>query len=111
MNQSTRLSEAERRLVELDRQKDVHRQFFKDLTEAVQAVADEKGIGHAFQDEEGIVYRVIVPNGTFIEFKKVDIERTRRPGETRGSLSIKAAEEMGFTPYVEPKQKAQEVAA
>ncbi len=109
--QATNLSEAEIKFIELDRQKKEHIDFFEKLTEAAQAVADEKGIGYAFQDEQGIVYRVHVPRGRFVEFKTVDIERTRRPGETKGSLSIIEAQRLGFEPFVEPKHKASEVSA
>lgn len=97
------MSEAEKKFVELDRQKDEHKKFFDELREAEQALAEAHGVGHAFQDEQGIVYRVCVPKGTFVQFKSVGVERTRRPGEVKGDLSIVEAERLGFKPHVEPK--------
>lgn len=54
-------------------------------------------LGWMFQDpEDGTVYQVIAPSGTFVEFRNIDYIRTRKDGETRGTLSVKAAEEAGF---------------
>jgi hypothetical protein len=97
------LTAAEQRFIELDREKEAHRKFFDELNQAAQAVADEKGVGHVFQDDQGIVYRVHVPRGRYVEFRTIDIERTRRPGEAKGSLSLVQARLLGFEPYVEPK--------
>jgi hypothetical protein len=76
--------------------KEAHRKFFDELNQAAQAVADEKGVGHVFQDDQGIVYRVHVPKGRYVEFRTIDIERTRRPGEAKGSLSLVQARLVGL---------------
>ena len=54
-------------------------------------------LGALFQDPaDGVVYQIIVPAGTFVEYKSLDYIRTRREGETKGSLSMKEAEAAGF---------------
>jgi hypothetical protein len=45
---------------------------------------------------DGVVYKIVVPTGTYIEFRKIDYQRTRKEGETKGSLSMKEAKEAGF---------------
>jgi hypothetical protein len=47
-------------------------------------------------DVEGIVYGIIEPEGRFIYYEKYSYVRTKRPGESRGTLSIKEAKERGF---------------
>jgi hypothetical protein len=54
-------------------------------------------IGELFQDpSDGVVYRTIYPTGTYVEYKNIAYERTRREGEQKGSLSMKEAEAAGF---------------
>ncbi len=54
-------------------------------------------LGYIFQDpEDGVVYQIMAPSGAFVEFKNIGYIRTRKEGETRGTLSIKAAEDAGF---------------
>jgi hypothetical protein len=54
-------------------------------------------VGRMFQDPaDKVVYQIVVPNGTFVEFRAIDYVRTRREGETKGSLSMKEAEAAGF---------------
>lgn len=43
-----------------------------------------------------VVYKVVVPTGTFVEYKTIGYERTAFNGEKRGSLSKKEAREAGF---------------
>lgn len=43
-----------------------------------------------------VVYKVVVPTGTFVEYKTIGYERTAFNGEKRGSLSKKEAKEAGF---------------
>lgn len=112
--QTTQLSATELRVIELDREKAAHSKFYEEYNAAIEELAAEKGIGHAFQDEDGIVYQTVNPKGTFIEYRTVGIERTRRVGETRGSLSLKAAQELGFEPFAGPftaPENSQEVSA
>jgi hypothetical protein len=55
-------------------------------------------LGSYFQDPEtNLVYKVVVPAGTFVFYKTVDYKRTAKEGERGGSvLSKKEAQEKGF---------------
>lgn len=85
------------KLVQLERKKEQVKKYFDELSEAVKAVADEIGIGGYFQDEEGVVYKIVEPEGKFVHFEKISYVRTKRPHEKRGDLSMKEAESAGFT--------------
>jgi hypothetical protein len=43
------------------------------------------------------VYKIIKPKGVFTHFRDLDYVRTSLEGETRGSLSKKEAESLGFS--------------
>jgi hypothetical protein len=90
------LTEAQKRFVLLDRRKAEYKQFLEDLKAATEAVVAEIGVGGFFQDEEGIVYQTAEPDGRFVYYERVIINRTRREGEAKGSLSMKTAREAGF---------------
>jgi hypothetical protein len=90
------MTEEQRRLVELDRKKDDIKRFFDEYAEALAAVVEKHGTGTFFQDDQGVVYRVIVPEGRYVYFDKYSVERTRRSDERTGSLSLKKAREAGF---------------
>ena len=90
------LSETQKKFIELEKQKASHREFFKNLVEATQSVADEIGLGTMFQDDEGTVYQTVIPEGKFVSFDKIGYIRTRREDEKRGDLSLKKAREAGF---------------
>lgn len=51
-----------------------------------------------FQDDDGTVFMVEKPTGTFVEFKEWKIRRTRRQDEPTSStrLAIKTVEEAGL---------------
>lgn len=75
----------------------------EELTKNLKAVHAEldpllrtEGEGAMFQDTEGIVYRISVPTGTFVEFRTIGYDRTRKKGEVKGTLSMKDAEAAGF---------------
>jgi hypothetical protein len=59
-------------------------------------VSKEVGINGYFQDDQGIVYKVVVPDGKFVYFDHISYVRTRRAHEKRGDLSMKEAETAGF---------------
>jgi len=62
-------------------------------------------LGEMFQDPaDAVVYQVVVPGGIFVEYKNVDYIRTRRDGETKGSLSMKEANAAGFVFWEGAKQ-------
>lgn len=90
------MTEAERRFVELDRRKDEVKKFFDEYAAATEALVEAHGVGHFFQDDEGVVYETAVPAGRFVYYEKFVVNRTRRGDEKQGSLSLKAAREAGF---------------
>ena len=85
------------RFLELEKRKESVKKFFEELNEAVANVAAEVGVGGYFQDAEGTVYKIVEPEGKFVHFEKLSYVRTKRPHEKRGDLSMKEAEEAGFT--------------
>lgn len=91
------MTEAQTRFVALERKKEEIKKFFDELNTACEAVVKEVGVNGYFQDEQGIVYKVIVPEGKFVHFEKFGYVRTRRTHEKRGDLSMKEAEGAGFT--------------
>jgi len=91
------LTAAQQKLVELDKKKTELDKFYDEYDAAVKAVADESGLGSFFQDADGTVYKTEVPAGRFIHYKQLAVVRTRREGEKAGSLSLKAAQEAGYS--------------
>ena len=90
------MTEVQQKFVALERQKEEIKKFFEKLAEATEALSKEVGINGYFQDDQGIVYKVVIPEGKFVYYDKISYVRTRRPDETRGDLSIKEATEAGF---------------
>ena len=85
------------RFIALDREYPKIREWLDTYREAKRAVFAELGCDQYFQDDEGIVYKTEEIEGKFVYFDPVEIKRTKRDGETRGSLSVKEATEAGFT--------------
>jgi hypothetical protein len=90
------MTEAQKRFVELERKKEDIKKYFDDLAAATEALVKESGVNSYFQDDQGIVYKVVVPEGRFVHFDKYSYVRTRRSHEKRGDLSMKEAEGAGF---------------
>jgi len=90
------LTPAIQRFIELERKKNDVKKYFEELKTATELLAKEVGVGGYFQDDEGIVYGIVEPEGKFVNYERVSYVRTKRPGESRGSLSVKEAEENGF---------------
>lgn len=90
------MTEAQKKLVNLEKQKDQVKKFYESLAEATEAVKNEIGLNGYFQDEEGTVYKIVEPDGKYVTFDKLGVNRTRRLDEKQGSLSIKEATEAGF---------------
>jgi len=85
------------KMVELDRRKDEVKKFFEEYKITMEALVAEFGVGHVWQDEVGIVYQLNEASGKWVSFDKFNLDRTKREGEKAGSLSVKKAEELGFT--------------
>ena len=90
------MTEAQKRFVALEKQKDQIKKFFEELKLATEAVKAEIGVDGYFQDNEGTVYKVVIPEGKFVTFDKISYVRTRRLDEKRGDLSLKEAEAAGY---------------
>lgn len=90
------MTEAQARFVALEKRKEEVKKYFEDLALATEAVSKEVGVNGYFQDNEGTVYKVVVPEGKFVHFEKLSYVRTRRSHEKRGDLSMKEAQEAGF---------------
>lgn len=92
------LSQAIQRFIELERKKAEVKKYFEELSEALEKVIEEVGVGAYFQDPtDGTVYKTTIPEGRFVNYEKYGYNRTRRINEKRGDLSLKEAEEAGFT--------------
>ncbi len=85
------------KFVELEKQKAEVKKFFDKLEEATEVLIKEHGQNFLFQDPEGTVYKLVEPEGRFVKYIKYGYVRTRRTDEKRGDLSLKQAEEAGFT--------------
>ena len=90
------MTEAQKKFIALEKRKEEVKKYFEELEEATKAVAKEIGIDGMFQDGEGTVYKIVVPEGRFVKFDQIGYERTRRLGEKKGSLSLTDARERGF---------------
>jgi hypothetical protein len=73
------------------------KKLYEELSLALEEVSAEIGVGGMFQDNEGIVYKIVIPDGKFVHFEKLSYIRTKRSNEKRGELSMKEAEEAGYT--------------
>jgi hypothetical protein len=91
------LTPAQAAYVELDkRYASEFKPFLDELKAAREAVIGESGIGAFFQDDAGTVYYTAPKKGQWIDFTPHEIQRTRREGESKGTLSLTAAKEAGF---------------
>jgi len=67
---------------------------------AIQELINVVGLGFYFNDPAfGTVFKTLVPKGRFVEFKHVDVAYTKRDhlGEKQGILSMKEAQDQGFS--------------
>jgi len=90
------LNNLQLKLIELDRKKEEVKKFYEEYANTVNALVTQHGVGFSFQDYDGVVYQLVELDGKWINFERFGVERTRRPGETRGSMSLKKAKELGF---------------
>lgn len=91
------MTDAQMKFVSLEKRKEEVKRFFEELKLATEAVSKEIGIGGYFQDKEGTVYKIVVPEGRFVAFDRIGYQRTRRSNEKRGDLSLTEAREAGFS--------------
>jgi len=88
------------KLIELSKKyevvKDVMKEVGAELEIATLAVAHEIGLGTFFQDVDGTVFRVAKPKGTYVAFKELTYERTRRHASEKPGISLKDARDAGY---------------
>lgn len=92
------------KLVELDLKKPEITAYYEELERVIAEVEKIVGVNGYFKAPDGTVYKIVKPSGTFVSFKALVYERTKREGEARGSLSMKEAKEAeanGFKPLPE----------
>lgn len=93
------LTEAQARFVELERRrKSEIKEFYEQYDQAIADVEAEIGMDGHFQDQAGVVHKVVVPKGTFTAYKHVGIASTRNKklNEKQGSLSLTDARALGY---------------
>jgi len=90
------MTESQIAFVKLDKKKTECKKIFEKYKESIQSLVDEMGVGGNFQDDDGTVYLIDECEGKFVYFDNFEVKRTRREDETRGSLSIKKAKELGY---------------
>jgi predicted component of type VI protein secretion system len=90
------MTPAMKKFIELEKQKEKIKSFFEELKDSLNKVVEENGVNFYFQDEEGTVYKTVVPDGKWVQYEQYSYVRTRRSDEKRGDLSLKEAEEAGF---------------
>lgn len=94
---ATDAQEALREYIELDRRYSSEiKPFLEKYSAAKTKVFEATSFGHFFQDDDGIVYKVDKKEWTSVRMEPVEIKRTRREGETKGSLSMTEARDAGF---------------
>lgn len=90
------LTAKQQRFVELEKRKEEVRKYYEELQASIVDLISEYGLNSYFQDDQGTVYKLIECDGKFVKFDRFTYCRTKRPGEERGTLSIKEAREHGF---------------
>lgn len=94
--QTENKEDLQKRLVSLIEKKEALIEQLKALKPEMEMLMNEVGIGNYFQ-VDNTVYKIEVPKGTYVEFKTIDYNRTRKEGEKGGNyLAKKEAEEKGF---------------
>ena len=94
----TPLTESQQKFVDISKEVENLKEQLKTKGEELEKLMAEIGLGTMFQDSsDGTVFEIVIPSGTFISYKTIGYERTRREGEKSGKLSLKRAQEAGFT--------------
>lgn len=90
--------EARAKFLALAKETEAMHETLKGKYKELKAVMEEMGVGYHMQDPEtGAVYKVVVPTGTYVEFRAIDYKRTALPGERGGSPLAKGdAEALGY---------------
>lgn len=89
----TELTAAQKRLIELDEQKPVIKQWYEDMDTTLAQIAAEGKLGEMFAAPDGTVFKIQPCEGRYVTFTPIEYVRTKREGEARGTLSMKEADE------------------
>lgn len=91
------LTDEQKTFIELSKRVEGLKNELKEIAPQLEELLAKIGVGSSFQDpQDNTVFEIVVPRGTFVGFKTIDYERTKREGEVKGSLSVKRAKELGF---------------
>ena len=91
------MTSSQQRFITLEKKKAEIKLYLEELAAATENLVKEMGLNSYFQDEEGTVYKLVKPEGRFVKYEEYGYIRTRRVGEKRGDLSLKEAEEAGYS--------------
>jgi hypothetical protein len=92
------MTDAQAKFLEISKRLETLREEVKALQPTLEELMIEIGVDTMFQDPSTmLVYQIEEPTGTYITFQKVSYKRTKKAGETKGSLSKTDAEAAGFT--------------
>jgi hypothetical protein len=92
------LTDDQKAFIEISKKTESLKQQLKASQEELDVLLNKIGIGNAFQDpSDKTVFEIVKPKGTFISFKDIDYNRTKREGEAKGDLSMARAKELGFS--------------
>lgn len=91
------MTDTQRKFLEISKRIEVLKEEMKALYPTLEELMAELGHNTHFQDPETmLVYQIIRPKGVFVENKEFGYERTKKIGETKGSMAMKKAEELGY---------------
>ena len=92
------VKEIQQKIIAKANELEAAKETYKVLRAELDALLVQVPMNSLFQDPTTkLVYKVVVPKGTFIEYKTIDYVRTKKADEDKGSLSMKEAEAAGFT--------------
>lgn len=90
--------QAIQKFLELEHKKTEMKKYWEELDAATAELVKLVGINFYFQDPTtNCVFKTVVPAGRYVEYKAVGYVRTKKADEKRGDLSVKEAEEAGFS--------------
>lgn len=91
------MTETQQKFLEISKRVETLKEEMKALLPTMNELMAEMEIGELFQDPEtGLVYKIQATKGTYVYFNPIEYVRTKKAGETAGTLSKKEAEEAGF---------------
>ena len=92
------MTDAQAKLLEVSKEYEALKAKMKELKPQLTELLEEVGIDNHFQDPTTLaVYQIVTPKGKYTFFDTIDYERTKFVDEKKGSLSMKKAEEMGYS--------------